>query len=386
MILAALGAATVASANHLATGRTKRAILETLGPVNNGHNCAAEFKPALPCWRVVVSGSSWATAEDVGPGNDGAAEWINVIHLIHFHWRDVGGWGEGIGFQCGKEGLSLTIASDLGIYCQPDCASTRYASDVVAQHMTCTEAEKTMTSLLESLQGDTGGREAFTYQWGRFDRRWTCSGQASTYTSWLCRAGSAVLAFVALGTPDLTCGHYYEDDDVDGFSLDMQPLATGGLTCAQVDGFVNTVYHAGLNGANNATQEYTVSGVRWLCSTESGTPGGSYYGGTYFFTCDGQPFAFTSLTQEINFGSAVPFIDVECSDATCQENAPVVNGDYGDVNDYQAAGLTLQASSSPGSYSQGPVPTAGVENKLAICVWQATPSQSGYTDFQCFNH
>jgi hypothetical protein len=115
--LAAMAVAATASAHHLASGATKRAILKAVtapGPVNTGHNCHTR---ALPCWRVVISGNSWATADDVGPGNDGAGEWLYIEHLIHGHWRYVGGEGEGILFRCRKAGMPPNIARDLRIVC-----------------------------------------------------------------------------------------------------------------------------------------------------------------------------------------------------------------------------------------------------------------------------
>jgi len=120
VILAAaafIAAASTASAHHPAAGATKRAILASLkvpGPVNNGHNCETR---ALTCWRVLVSGNSWATAQDVGPGNNGAGEWLYIDHLIHHRWRYVGGEGEGILFACGKHGMPSNIARDLKITC-----------------------------------------------------------------------------------------------------------------------------------------------------------------------------------------------------------------------------------------------------------------------------
>ena len=117
VMLAAMAVAASASAHHLATGVTKRAILESLtapGRVNNGHNCRTR---ALPCWRVLVSGNSWATAQDIGPGNDGAGEWLYIDHLVRHRWRYVGGEGEGILFACRQDGMSPSIARDLRITC-----------------------------------------------------------------------------------------------------------------------------------------------------------------------------------------------------------------------------------------------------------------------------
>ena len=107
----------VAQAHHLATGATKRAILESLrapGPVNTGHNCTTR---ALSCWRVVISGNRWATAQDVGPGNNGAGEWLYIDHLIKGRWHYSGGEGEGFLFNCRKQGMPENIARDLRIYC-----------------------------------------------------------------------------------------------------------------------------------------------------------------------------------------------------------------------------------------------------------------------------
>jgi hypothetical protein len=116
-ILAVMAVAATASAHHPATGATKRAILNSLkapGAVNNGHNCETR---ALPCWRALISGNSWATAQDIGPGNNGAGEWLYIDHLSHHHWRYVGGEGEGFLFACRKERLPPSIARDLRIAC-----------------------------------------------------------------------------------------------------------------------------------------------------------------------------------------------------------------------------------------------------------------------------
>lgn len=101
----------------IATGAAKRAILESLnapGRVNNGYNCETR---ALPCWRVLISGNSWATARDVGPGNYGAGDWLYIDHRVQHHWRYVGGEGEGILFACGRQGMPSNIARDLQITC-----------------------------------------------------------------------------------------------------------------------------------------------------------------------------------------------------------------------------------------------------------------------------
>lgn len=107
----------VALGHHIARGATKRAVLESISSpqfqLNNGHNCNTL---AFSCWRVVISGNAWATSSDIGP-NDGTGEFIRISHLIHGRWRSVGGWGEGIGFACRREGMSRGIAKDLHVYC-----------------------------------------------------------------------------------------------------------------------------------------------------------------------------------------------------------------------------------------------------------------------------
>lgn len=111
----------VASAHHTAHGSAKRAVMQSLlghfgqsRSVNRGHNCQTL---AIPCWRVVVSANSWAASNDVGPGNNGAAEWTYVSHRVHGRWRYVGGWGEGIGLACKRVGIPRNVSRDLGIYC-----------------------------------------------------------------------------------------------------------------------------------------------------------------------------------------------------------------------------------------------------------------------------
>jgi hypothetical protein len=51
----------------------------------------------------------------------------------------------------------------------------------------------------------------------------------------------------------------------------------------------------------------------------------------------------------------------------CTETYPIENGDYGDTNDYAAAGLVIQSESSGG---QAPTPVAGGYNRLALCAWK----------------
>ncbi len=119
VILVVAAVPAIAIAHRTATGATKRAILQSLkvpGPVNNGHNCQTR---ALPCWRVLVSAKTWATAQDVGPGNNGMGEWTFIDHFSHHRWLYVGGWGEGIGFACSKDGMPQSVVHDLGIYCTP---------------------------------------------------------------------------------------------------------------------------------------------------------------------------------------------------------------------------------------------------------------------------
>lgn len=116
-----LATAPIAWAHHTAHGAVKRAVLQSLvsnsGPlrsVNDGHNCETL---AIACWRVVVSANSWAASNDVGPGNNGMAEWTYVSHLLHGRWHYVGGWGEGIGLACGRVHIPSNAIRDLGIYC-----------------------------------------------------------------------------------------------------------------------------------------------------------------------------------------------------------------------------------------------------------------------------
>jgi hypothetical protein len=117
MVIAAVVALPApAIAHRVATGATKRAILKALGPINDGHNCANESHPAVACWKVLIS-SNWASAEDTGPGNDGAAEWINLVHRVGGRWRRDGGWGEGIGVACSKHHVPVSVVHDLHVHC-----------------------------------------------------------------------------------------------------------------------------------------------------------------------------------------------------------------------------------------------------------------------------
>jgi hypothetical protein len=111
-----------ALAHHLASGSTKRAVLQSLArikgsdfhSVNGSHNC---HTLAVPCWQVEISGNSWAASYDFGPGNDGAGEFAYISHLVDGRWTFLGGWGEGTGFQCKRYGMSHTISRDLKVYC-----------------------------------------------------------------------------------------------------------------------------------------------------------------------------------------------------------------------------------------------------------------------------
>src|SRR5579872_4028544 len=105
-----------AGARHLASGATQLAILASFkapGRVNTGHECRPR---ARRCWRVLIPGGSWATAEDVGPGALGASEWIYIEHRIH-HRRRYGGESEGILFDCRTAGMPRRVARDLRIQC-----------------------------------------------------------------------------------------------------------------------------------------------------------------------------------------------------------------------------------------------------------------------------
>ena len=117
-LLVAMAIAAPATAHHRASRATKTAILKSFkfpgGPVNNGSDCTTR---ALRCWRVLISGS-WATARDIGPGNNGAGEWLYIDHRQHHHWRYVGGEGEGTIFACQEKGLPSRVARDLKIFCK----------------------------------------------------------------------------------------------------------------------------------------------------------------------------------------------------------------------------------------------------------------------------
>jgi hypothetical protein len=128
IILAALtlglAVPSLASAHHTAHGASKRAVLRGLavkfhaGPLTNNRDCGAESVADVPCYEVIISANSWATAVDNGPGNGGAAEWTNIAHLIHGRWRYEGGWGEGIIFACARKGMPASVARDLKVPCR----------------------------------------------------------------------------------------------------------------------------------------------------------------------------------------------------------------------------------------------------------------------------
>jgi hypothetical protein len=103
--MAALAAPTLASAHHLAAGKTKVAVVRGLH--SSYHN--------LRQWHVIISGNNGASSRHVGDGDPG--EWRFISHLQHGRWKYEGGSGYGQRFSCRGKGMPKAIARDLKVPC-----------------------------------------------------------------------------------------------------------------------------------------------------------------------------------------------------------------------------------------------------------------------------
>lgn len=249
---------------------------------------------------------------------------------------------------------------------------TSWVRQLSLHGVTCAGAATVANAFAQSLQGEEGYIQRFTFR----GRHWTCRehGYGQIYS---CATRGKSLQFVELA-PNLNCSYRTLSDLFDGFDMTFSPAPTGGITCSAADQFVQSLYGQGLNASNNAHQTYPMSGFTWTCSTDSYARSDGYYSGTATFDCHGRTSSATSLEQDVNFSVDPELVVVSCDQALCTESAPQENGDYGDQSGWQAAGETYQTYTDPmGGYSAGPVPAPGHYNQWALCVWEDLGAGSG---------
>ncbi len=212
-------------------------------------------------------------------------------------------------------------------------------------------------------------------------RYWTCRANRSA-SKISCQAAGASFRFTPNGVVSRECGSTAFDDPVDLLSTDAGDwLQSGDFTCAGMQTRAHAFYAGGLDGHNGARRHYNAYGG-WTCTTSSQHVTHPDISGYYLFTCLGEPFARSALPEEIDFDLEPQIVTVSCQQVLCTETYPTENGDYGDNSQYASAGLTLE-SPSPGT--QGPVPTAGAYNWLALCTWQdqGSPDNGQTENYLC---
>jgi hypothetical protein len=256
-------------------------------------------------------------------------------------------------------GPAATARPASAVQCS-DAYSTRWAKHLIVRRLSCQRGELVANLFVNSLNAERGTPTRFRIR----PQRWFCRQTVYTYH---CNSRRASLSFVSTSSRNLICRRGELYDDIDGFGMDPQAIGTGGLTCAIVLRAIQAMYDASLQARNNSHREYAIDGARWSCVVSSYPRHDGYFSGTENYTCDGQPSRSNTLTQELNFFLHPRLVTVECDQpGFCTEEAPMLNGDYGDQNDYAAAGLTIQSNPN----GSGPGPAAGQYNRLALCRWK----------------